>query len=121
ANFLFYQAQWAAACNACHTLEQRLATLLLRLWDRSEDRALRTTQERLAEVLGVKRTSLSTIAHRMQQVGVLSIRRGNIHPTNREQISEVACECYSKLNAHYRTLFPSKPEPLDLQQSAQSA
>jgi hypothetical protein len=57
----------------------------------------------------------------MQQIGVLTIRRGTVDLTDRPQISDLACECHGKLNAHYRTLFESKAKPLDLRQSAQSA
>jgi len=103
--FLFLQTQLAAACNACHTLEQRLATCLLRLRDSSGSKILQITQERLGDLLGVKRTSVCLTAHKMQQSGIVKIRRGNIQLGTLEMLEHLACECYATMNAYYRSLF----------------
>jgi CRP-like cAMP-binding protein len=102
---VYAQAQQSAACNAMHTIEERLARWLLRARDLSRSDTLPFTQEFLAELLGVRRTSVSTVAHTLQQAGFLKYARGRIHIVNLEGLQESACECYYTVCRHYDTLL----------------
>jgi CRP-like cAMP-binding protein len=102
---LFAQAQQSAACNATHSAEARLARLLLRMHDLSEVEILPLTQEFLAQMIGVKRNSVSLVAHTLQQAGIIKYSRGRIDITNLEGLKEVACECYAAVNLQYRRLW----------------
>jgi len=104
--FLLSQAQQAVACSASHTLAQRLASCLLRLRDVSGKAILPVTQERIGELLAVKRTSVCLIAQRMQQIGIIKIRRGNIEVLNGDGLRAESCECYQSIRSHYDALFP---------------
>jgi CRP-like cAMP-binding protein len=91
---LLAQSQQSAACNATHTIEARLSRWLLRCRDLigSEDLAL--TQEFIAQMLGVRRTSVSIVAHTLQQAGLIKYKRGHIRVLDLEGLRESACECY---------------------------
>jgi CRP-like cAMP-binding protein len=91
---LLAQSQQSAACNATHTIEARLSRWLLRCRDLigSEDLAL--TQEFVAQMLGVRRTSVSIVAHTLQQAGLIRYKRGHIRVLDLEGLRESACECY---------------------------
>jgi CRP-like cAMP-binding protein len=102
---LFAQAKQSAACNAAHSAEARLARLLLRLHDLAEEEVLPLTQELLAQMIGVKRNSVSLIAHTLQQAGIIKYSRGNIEITNLEGLKDAACECYAAVNLQYRRLL----------------
>ena len=102
---VYAQAQQTAACNVMHTIEERLARWLLRVRDLSQSDTLPFTQEFLAEMLGVRRTSVSTVAHTLQQAGFLKYARGRIHIVNLEGLQESACECYYTVCRHYDTLL----------------
>jgi CRP-like cAMP-binding protein len=104
ARALFAQAQQAAACNASHPLEARLCRWLLRASDASGSISLSTTQESIAEILGVRRTSISLVAHNMQQAGLIRTRRGHIELLDVAALRENACECYASTAAHYDRL-----------------
>jgi CRP-like cAMP-binding protein len=106
---VYAQAQQSAACNAIHTIEERLARWLLRARDLSRSDTLPFTQEFLAEMLGVRRTSVSTVAHTLQQAGFLKYARGRIHIVNLEGLQESACECYYTVCRHYDTLLGIAP------------
>jgi CRP-like cAMP-binding protein len=106
---VYAQAQQSAACNVTHTVDARLARWLLRARDLSRADNLPFTQEFLAEMLGVRRTSVSLTAHTLQQAGLIKYRRGNIQITNLEGLQETACECYSTIQKHYRTLLGALP------------
>jgi CRP-like cAMP-binding protein len=98
--FLMAQAQQSAACNASHALEAHFASWLLRCRDLLESEDIALTQEYLAEMLGVRRTSVSLVAHTLQQAGIIQYRRGRIRIVNVEGLQETACECYATIKAH---------------------
>ena len=102
---VYAQAQQTAACNVMHTIEERLARWLLRARDLSQRDTLPFTQEFLAEMLGARRTSVSTVAHTLQQAGFLKYVRGRIQIVDLEGMQETACECYDTVCRHYDTLL----------------
>jgi CRP-like cAMP-binding protein len=102
---LFAQAQQSAACNASHTVEARLARWLLRMHDLSDDNELLLTQDFLAQMIGVQRNSVSTVAHTLQQAGIIKYARGHIKITNLEALRDASCECYEAVNAQYKKLL----------------
>jgi CRP-like cAMP-binding protein len=105
--FVMAQAQQSAACNASHALEARLASWLLRCRDMIESEDIALTQEFLGEMLGVRRTSVSLVAHVLQQAGLIKYRRGHIRVLNVEGLLEAACECYATVKAHGERLLGS--------------
>jgi CRP-like cAMP-binding protein len=108
---VYAQAQQSAACNAAHNVEARMARWLLRARDLTGSEALPFTQEFLAELLGVRRTSVSLVAHTLKQAGLINYRRGKIEISNLEALQETACECYETVRKHYSVLlgvFPNK-------------
>src|SRR5262249_56835977 len=73
---LFGQVHQTAACNALHPLEDRLARWLLQALDLMDEREIPLTQESLSKMLGVRRTSVTIIANRLQADGRIRYRRG---------------------------------------------
>jgi CRP-like cAMP-binding protein len=102
---VYAQAQQSAACNATHDVEARLCRWMLRARDLSVSDTLPFTQEFLAEMLGVRRTSVSLVAHTLQQAGMIKYTRGRIQITNLEGLRETACECYGTVNSNYQALL----------------
>jgi CRP-like cAMP-binding protein len=94
---LFLQSQQSIACIAKHPLEARLCRWLLRCRDLAESEKLSLTQEFLAQMLGVQRSTLSVTAHRLQAAGLIEYSRGNIRILNLEGMKESACECYGTI------------------------
>ena len=97
------QAQQSAACNASHSVESRMCRWLLRMRDLAGDE-LPLTQEFLAQMMGVRRTSVSLVANTLQKAGLISYRRGIIRIENVEAIRESACECYEAVRSHHELL-----------------
>lgn len=101
----FAQAQQSAGCNASHDVESRLARWLLRARDLADTEALPFTQEFLAEMLGVQRTSVSVVAHTLQQAGMIHYRRGKIQITDVDALEQTTCECHGVIKNHYQALL----------------
>jgi CRP-like cAMP-binding protein len=101
---LLVQALQSAACNATHTVDARLARWLLRARDLSGDDKMPLTQEFLAQMLGVRRSSVSIVANTLQRAGLIRYRRGNVEITGIEGLIESSCECYASVKAYYDKL-----------------
>ncbi len=103
-HFLCAQAQQTAACNAVHHVEARTCKWLLRMHDLVGPH-VPITQEFLAQMMGVRRTSVTAVAGALQDAGLISYRRGNIHLLNIERIKTTACNCHQTIQSHYERLF----------------
>jgi CRP-like cAMP-binding protein len=102
---LYAQAQQSTACMAAHHVDARLCRWLLRSRDLSQSDTLLFTQEFLAEMLGVNRTSVTVVAHTLQQAGIIKYTRGKIRITNLEGLRDAACECYETVKSQYQGLL----------------
>lgn len=96
---LLAQAQQSAACNAAHSVEERLSRWLLRARDLWDGETLPMTQELLARMIGVQRNAVSIVAHALQQAGVLSYSRGQIEIIDIAALRATACECHHAVQA----------------------
>ena len=102
---VYAQALQSVACNVTHPVESRLARWMLRARDLSQSDTLPFTQEFLAEMLGVQRTSISPVAHSLQEAGLIKYTRGSIQITNAGGLHDVACECYDTVKQRYAALL----------------
>jgi CRP-like cAMP-binding protein len=95
----------AAACNALHKVEPRFCKWLLMSSDGIGSDEVALTQEYLAVMLGVRRATVSEVAGRLQEAGLIRYRRGLIQIVDRPGVAEMACECYARTKAEYERLF----------------
>jgi CRP-like cAMP-binding protein len=102
---LFAQAQQSAACNAMHSAESRLARWLLRMHDLAGTDELHLTQDFLAQMIGVQRNSVSTVAHVLQQEAIIKYSRGHIEILDLAALKKISCECYQAVNMQYQRLL----------------
>jgi len=89
---LLAQVQQVAVCNTVHRLEERLCRWLVQASQRVGD-TLAMTQEHLAGILGVQRTTVTMICRRLQSDGVLSVRRGRIVICDGAALERKSCDC----------------------------
>ena len=102
---LFAQSQQSAACNASHTVEARMCRWLLHMRDFAGSDDLMLTQEFLAQMLGVRRPSVSIVASPLQKAGLIKYSRGRIRVLDVKGLKKEACECYDTVKAHYDRLL----------------
>jgi len=106
ADVFIAQMMQVAACNALHPIEQRACRWLLFAHDRSGDEPIRLTQETLAQMLGVQRTTISAVARVLQDAGIIDIGRGKVTVLDRPGLEKRACECHAAVEAHFRRVLP---------------
>jgi CRP-like cAMP-binding protein len=92
--------QQAAACNAVHSAEARLARWLLHAQDRYPHDTLPLTQEYMAQMLGVRRTTVSVTASTLEERGLLKYARGKVQIVDRPGLEQLACGCYRIVKAN---------------------
>ena len=84
----------ATACNAAHSVEQRLARWLLLAQDRISKDEFPLTQEFVAMMLGASRPTVTLVAGTLQKAGLIKYRRGHVTIVDRESLEAASCECY---------------------------
>lgn len=93
-NSLLRQVAQTAACNASHTIEERLSRWLLMCHDRVDSDQINLTQEFIAEMLGTRRATVNVGAINLQSAGLIKYNRGRIQITDRPGLEGFSCECY---------------------------
>jgi len=108
-HILAAQTQQVAACNALHELEERLSRWLLQSRDLLMSDTLPLTQDFLAQMLGVQRSSVTLVARKLQEAGLIRYRRGRIQVLDVEGLQDSCCECYATINRHFHRLVGWSP------------
>ncbi|MFO7551706.1 MAG: Crp/Fnr family transcriptional regulator [Haliea sp.] len=91
---LITQMAQTAVCNRHHSIDQQLARWLLLSMDRLPSEELTMTQELIANMLGVRRESVTAAANKLQKLGVIHYVRGHITVIDRPKLEGLSCECY---------------------------
>ena len=94
ANFFQVMVQQHAACNATHKIEERMCRWILLTQDRAGNDGFALTQEHLSLMLGVRRATVSTIAHKLKEAGFINYKRGKLVVTDRPGLEDCSCDCY---------------------------
>ena len=94
ADAMMVQLAQHTACNRTHSIEQRCARWLLMAHDRVEGDEFALTQEFLAQMLGVRRATVTMVAGALHKAGFIDYSRGRIRIVDRRGLEGVACECY---------------------------
>jgi CRP-like cAMP-binding protein len=103
---LITQMAQTAVCNRHHSVDQQLCRWLLLSIDRLPTPEIITTQELIANMLGVRREGVTEAAGKLQKAGVISYRRGHISVLNRPKLEEMSCECYEVVRRETARLLP---------------
>ncbi|MGZ8363761.1 MAG: Crp/Fnr family transcriptional regulator [Caulobacteraceae bacterium] len=103
---LYAHAIQSVACNALHSVEARFCRWILCCLDRIDGSRVALTQEFLADMLGVQRTTVTAVARALQASGLIQYRRGVVDVMDRDGLETIACECYIAVRASYERLLP---------------
>ena len=85
------------ACSALHSVEQRCARWLLMMSDHADGNEFPFTQESMADVLGVRRPTVTLAVAGLRQKGLIAYGRGGLRVLDASALSDVTCECYGVL------------------------
>lgn len=103
-DYLLSTVMQSVACNAFHSITERAARWLLHVQSRSGDR-IELTQEALAGLLGVQRTTVNAVIQDLSAEGLISTGRGIVRVLDSAGLKHRACECYGRLEEHYSAVI----------------
>jgi CRP-like cAMP-binding protein len=105
-DYLLSTVMQSVACNTFHSISERAARWLLHVQDRAGDR-IELTQEALADLLGVQRTTVNAVIKDLCADGLIATGRGTVRVTDRAGLKRRSCECYQRLEDHYGAVIGS--------------
>jgi CRP-like cAMP-binding protein len=101
---LFILTAQSVACNRLHSVQQRCARWLLMCHDRTHTDEFPLTQEFMAQMLGIRRASVTEAAGQLQGAGLIRYQRGVITILDRPGLERASCECYGIIRAEFDRL-----------------
>lgn len=104
---LLAQLMQSVACNALHSVEARCSRWLLSTHDRAGDHIIQLTQESLAEMLGVQRTTVTAVIQGLEERGLVRRHRGRVEIVDRKGLERASCECYAAVEEHFERMLPA--------------
>jgi CRP-like cAMP-binding protein len=112
---LLLQLRQNLICSGLHPVEHRLARWLLETSDRLESEMIPATQEHVAQRLGVRRTTVTLLASKLQESGAIRWGRSRAQVLDRTRLEAMSCGCYAVLRERTRSPLPAGPAaPTDL-------
>ncbi len=95
-----------AVCIRHHSLQQQLCRWILSSLDRSSAIEVTMTQELIANMMGVRRESVTDAASKLQRAGLIHYSRGHITVLDRPRLEAQVCECYAVVKRECDRLLP---------------
>jgi CRP-like cAMP-binding protein len=106
---LMAQTAQSVVCNAVHDIPERCARWLLQVRDRVDGDEFGLTQEFLADMLAVRRSSVTVAAGSLQHAGIIHYHRGRITIVDRPALERASCECYAATRSEYASAMDAHP------------
>jgi CRP-like cAMP-binding protein len=102
------QIMQTSVCNSLHSVEQRTCRWLLLTHERVGMDEFPLTHDFLAEMLGVRRSTITLIAGNLQRARLVGVRRGRVTILDRDGLEAVCCECYVTMKSSFSRLLPQR-------------
>jgi len=93
------------ACNRLHDTTQRFARWLLEVRNRVQTDEFMLTHVFIAEMLGIRRASVTDAAIMLKKRNVIESKRGSIRIKQPQILEKLSCECYFALKEEYDRLL----------------
>jgi len=100
-----HQIGQQAVCNRRHSIVERCANRLLMIHDSGNVDGFVLTQESLAQMLGVRRATVTAAAGMLQHAGVIRYARGRVTIVDRKELRRASCDCGRIICREYKRLL----------------
>lgn len=100
-NVVLSQTSQSGACNAAHSMKDRLARWLLLARSRLDADDIPLTHDVLAQLLGVRRASVTECLEQFEEQGLVNSKRGRITICNSDGLGRICCDCFRLIDREY--------------------
>jgi CRP-like cAMP-binding protein len=104
------QSQLTAMCHAVHPAASRICRWLLAIQERCAGDKVPLTQRTLAQMLGLRRTTVTLVAGQLETEGVLKCHRGYMQIVNQDELERRSCECHALFDGYIAKLLAHSGE-----------
>lgn len=101
ADCLLAQIFQSTACNAIHSIEQRIAKWMIAAAERTGDDVVPFTHEGLAAMIGAGRSHTTRVLHDFRIEGLVETRRGSVRIRDHDALRKLACACNDLVKNHF--------------------
>jgi CRP-like cAMP-binding protein len=95
---MILQIALPSVCSNRHSNEQQLIRWILNTLDKTQGQVLQITHQEMADILGVRRESVTLTAGKLSHEGLIETSRGRMQVLDRPRLEARACECYKAMN-----------------------
>lgn len=115
---LITQMSQSIVCIGHHSVRERLCYWLLFNQGAVGSDHLMVTHETIANMLGVRRESVTQALGKLQTAGWITSGRGHIHVLDRQGLSTAVCECFSLVHEETERLYERASSATPLEDAA---
>lgn len=101
---IFSHSSQIAACNRYHNLDQQVCRFLLTSLDRWASDRISLTHQRVADLLGVRRSGVSEVSSKLAKLELIKYHRGCVTILNRAGLEKMVCECYKAIKLEQKNV-----------------
>lgn len=109
-NAFLTQVTQSVACNTFHSVQKRFCRWLLMTHDRVQSDHFPLTHELMAQMLGVRRASVSEAAQKLQTAGLIHYVHGKVTVLDRAGLEAASCGCYRTVKLDYDELLGERTD-----------
>lgn len=95
---MILQIAMPTVCSSKHSNEQQIIRWIMNTLDKTQGHILKITHQEIADILGMRRESVTLTAGKLSHDGLIEVTRGQLNILNRPQLEARACECYRVMN-----------------------
>lgn len=96
-----------AVCNRLHQIDQQISRLLLEISEEARSDRVSITHQRLSELLGIRRESVSLTLTKLKKMRAIETHRGSIIVKDKSKLISGACECFTLSKENFTTTIDS--------------
>mgnify|MGYP000376691831 CR=1 FL=1 len=95
---MILQIAMPTVCSSKHSNEQQIIRWIMNTLDKTQGNTLQITHQEIADILGIRRESVTLAAGKLSQEGLIEVTRGHLRVLNRPVLQARAGDCYRFMN-----------------------
>ena len=98
---MILQIAMPTVCSGKHSNEEQIVRWIMNTLDKTQGHTLQVTHQEIADILGIRRESVTLTAGKLSHERLIRVTRGQLEVLDRPALAARACECY-------RVMHPAK-------------